>query len=90
VHTMGAAGMRGMAWAERRLGQVLPALPQELQPHVQLLRSELRMWPQLSDFAGVVRCMRLLYSSRRHVNCSTKSWFRRHVVIMSIIIRTRW
>jgi hypothetical protein len=66
VHTMGAAAMRGIAWAERRLGQLLPGLPQELQPHVHLLRSELRMWPQLADHAGMLCCAR-----SGHHFCST-------------------
>jgi hypothetical protein len=74
VHTMGAAAMRGISWAERRLGQVLPTLPQELQPHVQLLRSELRMWPQLSDYAGVWCCALWLpaaSTSLQRKHCST-------------------
>jgi hypothetical protein len=68
VHTMGAAGMRGMAWAERRLGQLLPDLPQELVPHVLQLRAELRMWPQLSDFAGDSRgpAVECLWESSMH------------------------
>lgn len=57
VHAMAAAGSRGMAWAERRLGQLLPRLPAEMKPHVQLTRAELRMWPQLADYAGAWRKM---------------------------------
>lgn len=58
VHTMGAAAMRGCAWAHRRLGQLLPDLPEELLPHVQLTRAELGMWPQLSDYAGWCAALR--------------------------------
>jgi hypothetical protein len=50
VHTMGAAGMRGMAWAERRLGQ--------------LLRAQLRMWDQLSDYAGACDVQHAMLAAR--------------------------
>lgn len=54
VHAYMTAPKRGSpAWLERRLGEVLPYLPAELQPHVMIACAELRCWQQVDNSKGM-------------------------------------